>query len=107
MTTPRIVVSVAYAAPGVESHDTVTLNEGATVGDAVAASGVIARLNLDAALLQYAIFGQRARADSPLAHGDRVELTRPLVTDPKGGRRKRAAAKSPGRAGGSKGRARR
>ena len=47
-------------------------------------------LALDRAKLGYAIFGQRARADTPLRDGDRVELTRPLVADPKDARRRRA-----------------
>ena len=37
-------------------------------------------------------FGQRAEGITPLADGDRVELTRPLVADPKRVRRKRAAS---------------
>ena len=47
-------------------------------------------LALDRAAIGYAIFGQRARADTPLKDGDRVELTRPLVADPKDARRRRA-----------------
>ena len=95
MTTSRIVVTVAYAAPGIEALDSVTLPAGATAGDAVASSGVIARLGLDSASLECSVFGQRVHADTLLTHGDRVELTRPLVADPKRLRRKRAAAKAP------------
>jgi putative ubiquitin-RnfH superfamily antitoxin RatB of RatAB toxin-antitoxin module len=84
----RIVV--VYAAPGVESRVDLTLAAGAVVADAVAASGLIARLGLAASDLAYAIFGQRARLDTPLADGDRVELLRPLIADPKDLRRNRA-----------------
>jgi putative ubiquitin-RnfH superfamily antitoxin RatB of RatAB toxin-antitoxin module len=56
----------------------------------VEASDFSARLALDRAAIGYAIFGQRARADTPLRDGDRVELTRPLVADPKDARRRRA-----------------
>ena len=86
-----LTVTVAYAAPGVEAIVTVTLPAGATIGDAVATSGLVTRLGLDPALLDFAIFGQRAKGGTPLTDGDRVELTRPLTADPKRARSKRAA----------------
>jgi len=85
-----VKVSVAYAAPGVEAIERLDLPVGATVADAVARSGFGARLALPAAV-SYAIHGQRARADTPLADGDRVEILRPLVADAKAVRRARAA----------------
>jgi putative ubiquitin-RnfH superfamily antitoxin RatB of RatAB toxin-antitoxin module len=94
MTLPRIVVTVAYAAPGVEELLVVTLPGGATVNDAIARSGIAGTLALDLKQLQFAIFGQRAKGETPLANGDRVELTRPLVADPGRARRKRAADRS-------------
>jgi hypothetical protein len=87
----NLAVTVAYAAPGLEALVTVTLPAGATIDDAIAASGITTRLGLDAARLECAIFGQRAKVGTPLADGDRVELTRPLIADPKGARRKRAS----------------
>jgi len=111
-------VVVAYAAPGVEAEIELALPADAVVADAVEASGFIERFiraagpsqgancspaggsaaakpqawgsNLDRAAIGYAIFGQRARADTPLKDGDRIELTRPLVADPKDARRRRA-----------------
>jgi putative ubiquitin-RnfH superfamily antitoxin RatB of RatAB toxin-antitoxin module len=94
MTPPRIAVTVAYAAPGVEALLVVTLPAGATVNDAIAQSGIAATLALDLTQLQFAIFGQRAKGETPLANGDRVELTRPLIADPRRARRKRAAERS-------------
>ena len=58
------------------------LRDGATLADAFAASG------WDAA--PAAVFGERARADRPLENGDRVEVLRPLIADPKEARRRRA-----------------
>lgn len=58
----------------------------ATVADAVAASGLPLG-GIDG----YALHGVRAAADAPLAEGDRVELLRPLLLDPKEARRRRAA----------------
>lgn len=88
-------VVVAYAAPGVEALVPVELPDGATVADAIARSGIVARLALDPDVLAPAIFGQRAQAATPLADGDRVELTRPLAADAKAERRARARARRP------------
>jgi uncharacterized protein len=83
-------VEVAYAAPGVESRVAVTLAPGSVLADAVAQSGLVERLGPDAGTLDYAIHGQRATPATPLADGDRIELLRPLVADPKAARRARA-----------------
>ena len=84
-------VQVAYVAPDIECLVTVELDDGACVIDAIAASRILDRIGHDAAALGYAIFGRRASAETLLADGDRVELTRPLVCDPKMARRRRAA----------------
>ena len=86
-----LCITVAYAAPGVEALVIVTLPAGATIADAIAASGITERLGLDAGPLECAIFGERAKFGTPLVEGDRVELTRPLIADPKHARRQRAA----------------
>ncbi len=87
-------IAVAYAAPGAATLVTVDLPAGATAAEAVERSGLVGRLGLDTKTLRYAIFGQAVRADTPLADGDRVELTRPLLADPKAARLQRAAAAS-------------
>lgn len=68
----------------------VHVDDGATVRDAVAASHILDRIGDDVAALGYAVFGKRTSADARLAEGDRVEITRPLVCDPKSARRRRA-----------------
>jgi len=80
-----IRVEVVYARREGTDVVTVQLPAGATVRDAVAAAGIAA----DSRAL--GIFGKRVRADSPLADGDRVEIYRPLLLDPKERRRQRAA----------------
>jgi putative ubiquitin-RnfH superfamily antitoxin RatB of RatAB toxin-antitoxin module len=87
-----IAVTVAYAAPGTEAIVGVTVADGATVADAVAASGLCERLALTDSIA-FAIHGQAAAPATPLADGDRVEITRPLVADAKAVRRARAAQK--------------
>ena len=63
----------------------VQLPEGATVHDAVMAAG----WGADLEAVAYAVFGQRVEDDAPLCDGDRVELLRPLLADPKEARRQR------------------
>ncbi len=84
-------VLVAYAAPGVEAIVPVTVADGATVADAVAASGLLRTSGIAPDRAGFAIFGQRADGAVPLREGDRVEITRPLVADAKAARRARAA----------------
>src|SRR3546814_723397 len=62
------------------------LPAGATVADAVAASGFGAE-----GISGFAIHGERAVASTLLRDGDRVELLRPLEVDPKEARRRKAA----------------
>jgi putative ubiquitin-RnfH superfamily antitoxin RatB of RatAB toxin-antitoxin module len=64
------------------------LRAGATVDDAVAASGLPL-----SGVAGYAVHGERAEGTAVLADGDRVELLRPLEIDPKDARRRRAAAR--------------
>jgi putative ubiquitin-RnfH superfamily antitoxin RatB of RatAB toxin-antitoxin module len=84
-------VLVAYAGPEGEAVDEVDVPAHATLAEAVDRSGIALRLALDVGRLAFAIHGQRAVAGTPLRDGDRVELLRPLVADPKDVRRRRAA----------------
>jgi len=63
----------------------VELPAGATLRDAIAASG----FNIENQPV--GIFGKRVALDHPLADGDRVEIYRPLAMDPKEARRRRAS----------------
>ncbi|MBE7524535.1 MAG: RnfH family protein [Burkholderiales bacterium] len=85
-----IRIAVAWASAAAQEVVDVTLPAGATVADAIAASDALVRAGVDAKIAGYAIFGQAARSDTPLRDGDRVEVTRPLVADPKALRRSRA-----------------
>ncbi len=86
-------VEVCYAETDRATRIAVVLDEGATVGEALAASAILDRLGLDPERVSYAIFGRRAGTSTVLGEGDRVELLRTLVVDPKEARRRRAAKK--------------
>jgi putative ubiquitin-RnfH superfamily antitoxin RatB of RatAB toxin-antitoxin module len=85
-----IEVEVAYAEPTRQFLRRVTLDAGATAADAIAASGIEAELGIDASSLGCGIWSKPKPRDTPLADGDRVELYRPLLADPKEARRRRA-----------------
>ena len=65
----------------------VELAEGATLQDAVTASGFPLE-----DITGFAVFGERATQEYRLRDGDRVELLRPLQADPKEARRRRASS---------------
>jgi putative ubiquitin-RnfH superfamily antitoxin RatB of RatAB toxin-antitoxin module len=64
----------------------VSLPEGATLADALVAAALPGTELVNG----YAIFGVTAALPTPLRHGDRIELLRPLQADPKDARRRRA-----------------
>ena len=79
-------VEVVYALPEGASSVFLRLPPGATLRDALLASG----LPVDLAKQAFGIFGQRAPLGRRLADGDRVEIYRPLELDAKEARRRRA-----------------
>ena len=84
-------VSLALALPDRQEVIELELPEGATIADAVAASGVAQRHpDIDVPRLQTGIWSRPRPADTPLRQGDRVELYRPLKADAKAQRRARA-----------------
>lgn len=85
-----MMVTVVYVGAEGATSDVVVMPDGACVAQALAASGIIARLGLVEGALGLAIHGQRALADTPLRDGDRIELLRPLQADPKEARKTRA-----------------
>lgn len=87
----RLQVSVAYSPrAGVVDEETVTLDGGAMLADALRASGLLQRHGLaDVATLRVGIWGRVRPLDTPLRERDRVEIYRPLQVDPKEARRLR------------------
>lgn len=83
----KIAVEVALAHPERQTLRRIVLPEGSTVADALAASG------LESAPGSVGIYGKIVPARTVLRDGDRVEIYRPLVADPKDLRRARAAKK--------------
>jgi putative ubiquitin-RnfH superfamily antitoxin RatB of RatAB toxin-antitoxin module len=80
-------VEVVCAVPGEARWVALSLPAGATVLDAVRASG-LPHHGL------FGVFGKRVDAGRRLADGDRVEIYRPLAMDPKEARRLRARGRA-------------
>lgn len=94
----KIVVEVAYALPQKQYLQRVTLEEGATVEQAILASGILTlRDDIDLAKNKVGIFSRPVKLLDVVQDGDRVEIYRPLIADPKELRRQRAE-KSAGKA---------
>lgn len=85
-------VEVAYARVDRQFVIPVEVDAGATLADAVAASGILARCpEIDLEKNRVGVFGKLAKLDRRLRDGDRIEIYRPLIGDPKEIRRQLAA----------------
>ena len=83
-------VEVVYCpAPGVDERVMLNLPAGATLADALDASGLPARHGLDRDVLRAGIWSRPSPAHTVLRERDRVEIYRPLTVDPKEARRLR------------------
>ncbi|MDT7835366.1 RnfH family protein [Aquabacterium sp. OR-4] len=84
------VLLVHAAAPHDVWRLALRLPAGATVADALRASGWAGRLGADGLLaLALSVWNRAAPLDAPLRDGDRIELSRGLTVDPKEARRLR------------------
>ena len=87
----KIVVEVAYALPEKQYLQRVTLQQGATVEEAIRASGLLElRNDIDLSKNKVGIYSRPVKLADVLQDGDRVEIYRPLIADPKELRRQRA-----------------
>jgi putative ubiquitin-RnfH superfamily antitoxin RatB of RatAB toxin-antitoxin module len=91
MNTASINVEVTYALAEQQSLSRVQLAEGATVEDAIRASGLLdAFPEIDLDKNKVGIFSKLVKLDEKVRDRDRVEIYRPLIADPKEVRRRRA-----------------
>ncbi len=91
----RVRVQVCYALPDAVRLLTVDLDEGQTLEQAIHASGVLARHpEIDLSALKIGVFGKLRQLSDLARSGDRIEIYRPLIADPKDSRRRRAQHKS-------------
>ena len=88
----KIHIEVAYGRLDEQLLLELTVEPGITAREAVERSGILEHFpEIDLAKNKIGIFGKAAKLDAELADGDRVEIYRPLIADPKEQRKKRAA----------------
>ncbi|MFV8833688.1 RnfH family protein [Aquisalimonas sp.] len=86
-----IAVQVAYARPERQCVLDLSVPAGTTAREAVQVSGISEVFGeIDARTSPIGIYGRAVEDEHPLRAGDRVEVYRPLVIDPKEARRQRA-----------------
>lgn len=87
-----LAIEVVYARPERAWRASLRLAPGSTALQAFEASGLRGRVaELASAEPDLGVFAHPVAPDRPLRDGDRVEIYRPLLIDPKDARRKRAA----------------
>jgi len=88
----KISVEVAYALPERQVILRLAVNQGATLEQAILSSGIVEQFpEIDLAVNKVGVFGKLGKLDDILRAGDRVEIYRPLIADPKQVRKQRAA----------------
>lgn len=89
----NIMIQVVYALPEGQELLSCSLPAGATLQEALQASGLLARHGLSLETSKFGIYGKQVRPDVVLRDRDRVEIYRPLIADPKEMRKARVAEK--------------
>lgn len=85
-------VEVAYAKPAQQVIMRLDVPPGTTLRQAIEQSGILERFpEIDLAHSKAGIFGKLAKPEEALREGDRVEIYRELIADPKAVRKQRAA----------------
>lgn len=88
----RVQVEVAFAREDEQVIFQVDADAGLTAREAIERSGVLRHFpEINLATNKIGVFGKVASLDRVLVSGDRVEIYRPLIADPKQARKKRAA----------------
>jgi uncharacterized protein len=88
----QLTVEVAYALPRRQLILQLKVDEGTTAEQAIHASGILDEFpQIDLQHHKIGIFGKPCKLTDTLHHGDRVEIYRPLIADPKEIRKQRAA----------------
>lgn len=88
----KLKIEIAYALPDRYFLKTLHMEQGTTVQTAILQSGILHQFSeIDLRENKIGIFSRPAKLTDVLENGDRIEIYRPLLADPKEIRRKRAA----------------
>ncbi len=88
----QLEIEVAYAQPDGAAHIIpLTVPRGSTIEQAIRLSGILARCpEIDLGDNRVGVFSSLRKLDDVVGAGDRIEIYRRLIADPKEARRRRA-----------------
>lgn len=93
--TDYIQVAVAYVGSAGQVLRNLEVSKGTQVQDAIEQSGVLHQFpEIDLGQNKVGIFGKVVKPQQVLQDGDRIEIYRPLIADPREARKRRAAGGS-------------
>lgn len=89
-----VEIEIAYAKPEKQVIVTINMPQGTTLAQAVEESGLLVRFpEISGPELKIGVFGVVCKPEQVVKQGDRIEIYRPLIHDPKEARRQRALKK--------------
>ena len=92
MSDPLFQVEIVYAKPGEQVLEQLQASANDTIESVIRKSGILERFpEIDLGTNKVGVFGKAAALTATLNEGDRIEIYRPLIADPKEARKKRAA----------------
>lgn len=93
----NLQVQVCYAKPGIVHLRDVSVPPGTTLQAAIVQSGILSDMpEIDITTCRVGIYAKLKTLETILKDGDRIEIYRPLIADPKESRRRRADIKAAG-----------
>ncbi len=100
MSVEQIMIELVYALPNQQTLMSLHVDDGTSVEQAIVESGICQQYKeIDLAVNKVGIWNKAVKLGQKLQDGDRIEIYRPLIADPKEVRKRRAAkAKEEGRA---------
>ena len=92
--THTLTIELIYALPEEQELLVIQVPQGSTVEQAITQSGILTKYpEIDLASTKVGIFSKVSKLNEELRDGDRIEIYRPLIADPKEMRRKKALEK--------------
>lgn len=90
----KITVEIAYAKPNMQKIIVVQVDAGTIIEKAIHLSGILTIFpEIDLTKQKIGIFSKQKKLTDMIQHGDRVEIYRPLIIDPKLARKNRVKKK--------------
>jgi len=88
----KIRVELVFARPGEQALEQLIVAADETIETVIRKSGILDRFpEISLKTNKVGVFGKAAPLSAKLNDGDRIEIYRPLIADPKEARKKRAA----------------